>query len=551
MRLAERVRPSPRVIAVLFFIGSATFVWWRTTQVAVLVDLSYIVNIAMAVARGDVPYRDFPLVNAPLEFVIQALLIKLLGPHWQIQIAYTSLAGGTATVFAFLIARRLLVELGSLTSWLAGLLTLPLIPLGNYAILPNPFYDPDACLAVLVAIWLLLRARERPTAPRLATAGAATTVALFIGQNIGGAFLVGLGGVLAVEAWARPALRYQFAWVVIGQGAALVSGLGILQLTAGLDNVLRWTWTFALSGRGLAFERVHQFFDPAVLLSAVLVALTAVAAPRLSAGARQLAAVTALVMLAAHVWPASVVGPPLLFPPLLWTAAALAFIRTTRDGPSLQGLLPLVLMATTLGTLDSQGLGPSSFGIFALLALGLACVIRDFVALVPSSRRLAQATGAAIAIALTVIGGAYTVGNIPLRFIDVDASGPAVSATFPSLYGLSARGPYVADLDAILFWMRDHVPPEDGFVFLPGEDPAYFALMRKPALPSVYFYDVATPYTPAEIAAIADRVGLRWVFVKDRLQLRSAPPLEPELELRLTAGATLVDRVGPYRIYRR
>lgn len=35
----------------------------------------------MRIAAGDVPYRDFPLIQPPLVFVIQALLIKLLGPH--------------------------------------------------------------------------------------------------------------------------------------------------------------------------------------------------------------------------------------------------------------------------------------------------------------------------------------------------------------------------------------------------------------------------------------------------------------------------------------
>jgi hypothetical protein len=88
-------------------------------------------------------------------------------------------------------------------------------------------------------------------------------------------------------------------------------------------------------------------------------------------------------------------------------------------------------------------------------------------------------------------------------------------------------------------------------VFLPGEDPAFFALGRKPALPSVYFYDVATPYAPSELARFADAVGLRWVIVKDRLQLTVAPPLEPELVARLTDRATLVATIGPYRVFRR
>ena len=101
--------------------------------------------------------------------------------------------------------------------------------------------------------------------------------------------------------------------------------------------------------------------------------------------------------------------------------------------------------------------------------------------------------------------------------------------------------------------MRDNVPADESFVFVPGEEPAFFALHRKPALPSVYLYvgDVATPYTVAELGGFADRSGVRWVIVKDILQLAGEPPLEDEMVARLTEGATVVARIGPYRIFRR
>src|SRR5438128_11763447 len=88
-------------------------------------------------------------------------------------------------------------------------------------------------------------------------------------------------------------------------------------------------------------------------------------------------------------------------------------------------------------------------------------------------------------------------------------------------------------------------------VFLPGEDPVFFALGRRPRMPSVYYYDVANPYSPAEVARFADAVGLRWVFVKDRLQLVEEPALEQGLITALTEHAGLVAQVGPYRVYRR
>jgi hypothetical protein len=177
--------------------------------------------------------------------------------------------------------------------------------------------------------------------------------------------------------------------------------------------------------------------------------------------------------------------------------------------------------------------------------------VRDVLRFVPDPRRIAPMTGVVLASILAMSGTAYTLTNARLLFADVNAPGPVVRSEFPSLAGLSARGPYIGDLDAILFWMRENVPADDAFVFLPGEDPAFFALGRRPRLPSVYFFDVANPYSPAEIARFADDVQLRWVFVKDRLQLFDEPPLEQRLIVALTDHATLVAQIGPYRVYRR
>ena len=551
MTRADRVKPGPQALAGLLFLASAAFVYWRNTQVGVLVDLGYVLNVATRIALGDVPYRDFPLVNAPGEFLIQGALIKLFGPHYIIQIVYASLAGGAATVLAFVIARRILAGVGRRSDGLAAIVALPLVPLGIYGILPNPFYDPDSCLAVLGALALLLSARETQSRPRLVGSGMLATVALFIGQNIGGAFLFAFVGVLVVEAWARPSSRRELGWIGLGVGAALGVEVALLQLIVGIDAFLRWTWTFALSGRGVALERISDFADPVVLWTVGVLAVVAIASPRVSRTARLLLSAAAVFVLAASLIPSIVVGPPFMFPPVVMASVVLCVVRTAREGPTFGLLLPLVLVATTLGTIESQGLLGSSYGIYPLLSLALACLARDIALLVPRPARVAPYSAAVIALLLTGLGTVYTLQNGRLMFIDVNAPGPIASSTFPSLSGLSARGPYLLDLDAMLFWIRANVPPEEGFVFLPGEDPGYFALGRKPALPSVYFFDVASPYTPAELARIADDVGLRWVFVKDRLQLVSEPPLHQAIVAALTVRATLVDRVGPYRIYRR
>jgi hypothetical protein len=540
------------LIPLLFFGASAAFTLWRNSEVGVLVDLAYVLNIATRIAAGDIPYAQFPLAQAPLEFVMQAVLIKVFGPHFWVQIAYATILGGFASALAYAITRRLLEGAVAQPQILAAILALPLVPLGIYAIYPHPFYDPDACLLILLAITAVFAAHDRPTRTRWLVAGALMTVPVFVKQNIGGAFLVLSVATLAAEAATWPAGRPGFRWCMTGLVAALGAEILVLQIVIGVDNYLTWAWIFAMSGRGLTADRIQQFADPLLLLpGAVLVALTLLAQrlpPPARAGAFLLGA---LVLGGWAVITPALSAPTFLFPSVLVAGSVLALARGARGELSFETLLTLVLIATVLGTLQSQGLFASTFGIYPLLTVAVAALVRDLARFVSKPVRIAPLTGAAMALLLTVSGTRYTVANSDLLFIDVNAPGPVARSTFPSLAGLSARGPYVADLDAMLVWARDNVPADDPVVFLPGEDPAFFALGWRPRLPSVYFYDVATPYSPAEIAHFADEVGLRWVFVKDRLQLKNEPPLQAALVAALTDRATLYAQVGPYRIFRR
>src|SRR2546430_10203691 len=174
-RAAVPVRSLP-LLPLLLFAASAAFTVWRNTQVAVLVDIPYILNIATGIAAGDVPYAQFPLAQAPLTFLVQALLIKVFGPHFFVQIAYAATAGGLATVLTYLIARRLVVGVVARPATLAAVLAIPLLPLGIYAILPNPFYDPDGCLAILAAVAAIFAASDRPTRMRWLVAGAVVSL---------------------------------------------------------------------------------------------------------------------------------------------------------------------------------------------------------------------------------------------------------------------------------------------------------------------------------------------------------------------------------------
>jgi hypothetical protein len=541
------------LVPLLFFAASAIFTLWRNTQVGVLVDIAYVLNTATRIAAGDVPYSQFPLVLAPLEFLAQGLLIKAFGPHFFVQIAYATIFGGLGTAIAYTIARRLLDTAVARPAALAAILSIPLVPLGIYAIFPHPFYDPDTCLAILATLAALLAARDRPTPARGLVAGALLAVPVFIKQTIGGVFLVLMVVALLVDALAQPRRRTSFRWILAGLVICLGLEVSVLQLVAGVDNYLMWTWTFALSGRGVTLARISAFVDPTVIWPAVLILVLAFVTRVLTLRLRApiFLGILLVALLTRASSPSSFLNVNTLLPPLLLAASVLALAAAAREGARFETLLPLVLTGTVTAAWMSDGLTGSSYGIFPLVILALATLVRDLGRVVREPAQIAPMTGFMLAAILAISGAVYTLTNARLLFADMNAPGPVVRSQFPSLAGLSARGPYIGDLDTILFWMRDNVPPDDPFVFLPGEDPVYFALDRRPSLPSVYFFDVANPYSPAEIARFADEVGLRWVFVKDRLQIIEEPPLEPQMVAALTEHATLFAQIGPYRVYRR
>ena len=79
------------------------------------------------------------------------------------------------------------------------------------------------------------------------------------------------------------------------------------------------------------------------------------------------------------------------------------------------------------------------------------------------------------------------------------------------------------EFDELVRWTDAHVPRGDGILCIPGEDLFYFATGRRPQFPVLMFDRTINPYSPAQIAAIAEQRGIRWFLVKRKLQLNGTP----------------------------
>ena len=571
------------------FAATAGVVLWQNAHIAVLFDLSYILNTAERIALGQMPYRDFALAHAPLTFLFQAAIIRITGRVIFHHVLYVAITGGLGTVLAWRIALALLRGRVTAAWTLALVLAAPLIFLGIYCIVPNPEYDCDCGFSILVALWAFTQLDRRKSAAFAFSAGALACVPMFFKQNMGlPLLLVAVGAVLFVlvliglrretASSSEPEARLLFSVLA---GAAVAFSLAALALhcTAGLGNYIHWTIQYAGQRRLPALSlMLGVYSDPTLAwtLPCVAIALILLRLPHSSRGfsARRVGShsrwlrIAAFVLLAAPfvftlaslliyddadergdallaLWPLVLV---------LASALALANLFALRRRQNLRTFLPLLLLAAIHGTFLSQQLWGSSYGIWPLLILLLAellASLNGFAAPANGHRWFTPALAALISVTLLVSGGFYTVGEERLSYAYLPHGPPAHSA-LPALAGLATPGPYLPEIDELLRYAQANIPFDDGIVLIPGEEPFYFATGRSSRFPVPFFDPTIDPYSPPEIAALVRARNIRWLIVKTDVQTKEDPtPDRAALMQLLTQQFTPAAHLQGYDVYRR
>src|SRR5438876_11356904 len=118
------------LVALLLALASAGVVFWQNARLAVLWDLSYILENSYRISLGDIPYRDFPFPYAPLTFLIQAALIKVTGRVFWHTVVYCAIVGGTGSVLTWRIILSVLRGSTRYVQLIAFILSAPLFLLG-------------------------------------------------------------------------------------------------------------------------------------------------------------------------------------------------------------------------------------------------------------------------------------------------------------------------------------------------------------------------------------------------------------------------------------
>ena len=549
------------------FLCTSSIVVWQNSRLAVLWDLSYVLENSYRISLGDLPYRDFPFPYAPGTFLIQSLLIRLTGQVFFHHVLYCAIVAGLGTILTWRILLHVLRGAMPTFRLVAFLLAAPLTVLGIYCVFPHPFYDPDCTFVILCGILLLLQLERNGFPPlRAFLTGVVLIVPLFVKQNTGLAFLAtaAIAPVIPIarEAWRRQRVS-GYAWLLAGMTAGLGAAMLLVHFTVGMRNYWHWTIQFAASRR---LPRVSEMFapyrNPVLLLWFTAFVAGALLLGRKRRGSRMLSLLSVSLMAAPFAWallyllveadPAERAERLLALWPIVLIISLIFAVRNAGRGPNVARLLPFILIGTVQGAFLSQQLWGSTYAIWPLLTILLAGVLAESFRLgrERSSREIELLAGVA-ALSMLVSGGFYVASHERLNYADI-STGEMARSTLPALAGLSMRGPWIPQFEELVRFTDREIPKDQGLLMIPGEDLFYYTTGRSPRFPVLMFDRTVNPYSPEEIVEISRRRNICWLILKKNLQLNGEPVEDKNRLLDLLRDDFApVQSLANYDIYRR
>jgi hypothetical protein len=535
----ERWRGYDWGAAAFLFVATAAVVIWQNSRLAVLWDLSYILENSYRISLGQLPYRDFPFPYAPGTFLVQALLIKLTGRIFFHHVIYCALIGGGGTVVTWRILIRVLREATLKFCFVAFLLALPLTVLGIYSIFPHPFYDPDCTFIILLCVLFLLQLESKNfAAPRSFLTGIIFVLPIFVKQNTGLAFVAAVKGIIVIfivhAMWRRRRVA-GYLWLLAGMSAGFSVALLALHFTVGLKNYWHWTIEFAATRRLPGFAQMFAPYENPLLL-AWIAAFTAgfwLLWHGNRSGKPIFSRIAVAFIGAPFAWtviylfldddPSERAERLLALWPLILLFSLFIALWNLKNGPTVARLLPFILIATVQGAFLSQQLWGSTYAIWALFSILFAGILAELfrAANENTSREMTWLAGIA-ALSMLVAGSFYVASHERVDYANV-SDGDLSHSTLPALRGLSMRGDWLPQFEELVHFADRAIPRNEGILMIPGEDLFYYATGRAPQFPVLMFDHTVNPYSPQEILDISKRPNICWLVLKKNLQLNTDP----------------------------
>lgn len=210
----------------------------------------------------------------------------------------------------------------------------------------------------------------------------------------------------------------------------------------------------------------------------------------------------------------------------------------------------------------SQQLWGSTYALWPLLLLLVANLIatladsrKELLGEEPSRKSFAWLVvpfASVVALSLLIAGGRYVWTHERLDYANL-SDGALQRSKLSALKGLSIRGSWLPDFEELVAYAEKEIPKEAGILMTPGEDLFYYTTGRHPRFPALMFDHTVNPYSDAEILELARTRNIRWLIVKQDLQLEEDQVDQDKERLLklLEQDFEQVESLSNYDIYRR
>jgi hypothetical protein len=239
--------------------------------------------------------------------------------------------------------------------------------------------------------------------------------------------------------------------------------------------------------------------------------------------------------------------------PFLLIVALVTAIASFKKRRSMPLVLPFVLIAAAQGAFLSQQLWGSTYAIWPLWIILVAGVIEAINSFSKSKTSWATIPlVAVIAFSTLIAGGAYVSSHERLDYAEL-TDGELAHSKLPQLRGLSMRGDWLSGFEELVDYAEREIPRDEGILMLPGEDLFYYTTGRHPRFPVLMFDRTTNPYSPDEIRDLARDRDIRWLIVKQELQLEDeqVKQFRDEVLGLLEQDFEQVESLDNYEVYHR
>src|SRR5207253_9214596 len=129
--------------------------------------------------------------------------------------------------------------------------------------------------------------------------------------------------------------------------------------------------------------------------------------------------------------------------------------------------------------------------------------------------------------------------------------GALTKSNLAALRGMRTRGDWLPNFEELVRYTDANIPRGEPILIIPGEDLFYYTTGRRPRFPVLLFDRTVNPYSPAEIVALARTQDIRWLIVKQDLQLEDdqVEQARDEMLKLLAQDFKQVESLNNYDIY--